>query len=75
MDQPKSYKASDEYNWIMDVSEPNQLRNAVYEMKQYYINKLIEANLLDASAKDECTLTVSQLKTIMSHHRVRQTVK
>ncbi|GGF08581.1 hypothetical protein GCM10010954_03830 [Halobacillus andaensis] len=70
MEQSKSYKARDEYNWIMDISEPNQLRNAVYEMKQYYINKLIEAKLLDDSAKDECTLTVSQLKIIMDHHQL-----
>ncbi|MCP3025763.1 Fur-regulated basic protein FbpA [Halobacillus sp. A5] len=72
MEHSKNFQPNDEYNWIMDVSEPNQLRNAIQEMKQHYINKLINANLLDPSARDACTLTLSQLKAIIDHNRLTE---
>ncbi|WP_101844175.1 hypothetical protein [Halobacillus sp. Marseille-P3879] len=70
MEQSKKYQTNEEYNWIMEVSEPNQLRSAMHEIKQHYINKLVEAELLEPSARHSCSLTVSQLKALTEHNQL-----
>lgn len=43
----------------------NQLRKAIEDVKYNYIQKLIDAGILDASNKNDCSLTLSELKIML----------
>ncbi|MFC7060552.1 hypothetical protein [Halobacillus seohaensis] len=70
MEPFKGTKLEEDNNWLMEVSEPNQLRNAVEEIKHHYINQLIDAGILDDKERQSCSLTVSELKAMVKqvHH-------
>ncbi|MCP3033302.1 hypothetical protein LF817_18405 [Halobacillus sp. A1] len=66
----KNFQEEENYDWIMEVSEPNQLRKAVNDVKLCYIRKLIDAGILSASEEHSCTLTVSQLKSMVTQNKI-----
>ncbi|WP_082233910.1 hypothetical protein [Halobacillus massiliensis] len=62
MEDNRQTNQVEESSWLMEITEPNKLRNAVYKMKHYYITSLIEAGILQPSKNHYTSFTLSQLK-------------
>ncbi|UOR11290.1 Fur-regulated basic protein FbpA [Halobacillus amylolyticus] len=48
----------------------NHLREAVEDMRQHYIKKLLDANVLNDSDKDPSSFTLSELKNMVTFYRL-----